>query len=136
MSGLKHGHTWDGGGKSPTYQSWRAMKRRCRDDQRDNAEHYIGRGIDYDPRWESFENFLADMGVRPSGKTLERRDNDKGYNKDNCDWATPIQQTRNRSVTIQVTIGEETMPIAAWAERLGITWRALYERFKRGTWPT
>lgn len=130
---LRHGHTWETG-KSPTYYSWRAMKRRCRDSNRENARYYVGRGIDYDPRWELFDHFLADMGERPEGMTLERQDNDKGYSKENCVWATPKRQTRNRSITIQVTFEGETMPLGDWAERLGIDYRVLYRRLLHGHW--
>jgi hypothetical protein len=53
-------------------------------------------GMYVDPRWEKFENFLADMGERPEGKTLDREDNTKGYYKDNCRWATSFEQMNNR----------------------------------------
>jgi len=49
-----------------------------------------------DPRWEEFANFLADMGERPEGKTIDRINNSKGYYKDNCRWATPFEQVMNR----------------------------------------
>lgn len=58
---------------------------------------YVHEGMTVDPRWESFENFLVDMGERPEGKTLDRIDGTKGYCKDNCRWATPLEQAWNRS---------------------------------------
>lgn len=73
-----------------TYRSWTAMRRRCRP-----GGSYHGR-ITVSPRWSRFEHFLADMGERPEGQTLDRVDNDRGYGPDNCRWATPKEQASNR----------------------------------------
>lgn len=88
---LKHGYYG-----TRTYKSWQAMKSRCTDLKRHNAASYALKGISYAPAWESFSTFLADMGERPLGMTLDRIDNSKGYYKDNCRWATPEQQRANR----------------------------------------
>jgi hypothetical protein len=100
MGKQKHGNTSHGhkvGGKqSPTYTSWRCMKTRCDDPKSTNYENYGGRGITYCERWEDFENFLSDMGVRPADKTLDRIDNDKGYYKENCRWSTQYEQDCNK----------------------------------------
>ena len=92
-SALTHGHT-RGVKYSRTYTSWVAMRARCRLPSRHNHKRYAAVG--YDPAWESFERFLADMGERPEGCTLDREDGTRGYSKDNCRWATPIKQARNR----------------------------------------
>lgn len=94
-SNLRHGHT-STEGVSPTYISWRAMKVRCTSKNRDGAKYYVGRAITYDLRWRDFSAFLEDMGERPEGRTLDRINNDLGYSKANCRWATPYQQTHNR----------------------------------------
>ena len=76
------------------------MKKRC-DDRKNHAyKFYGGKGISYPKSWKSFENFLNDMGEKPEEKSLDRIDNNKGYSKQNCRWATMAEQNRNRSNTV------------------------------------
>ena len=93
-SHIQHGHTV-GKKYSPTYESWQAMLARCRYTGRDNADRYAGKGITVCESWSDFNNFLSDMGERPDGKTLDRKDSNKGYGPENCRWATPTEQARN-----------------------------------------
>lgn len=101
LSRRVHGHAGGVGsrGQSPTYQSWRAMKARCLRPQSRDYPRYGGRGIGIDARWlgrEGFVNFLADMGPRPEGLTIDRIDNDQGYGPGNCRWSTSAEQRHNR----------------------------------------
>lgn len=85
---------------SRTYESWHSMMRRCNDPKRWQYKYYGGRGIKVCKRWMKFSNFLADMGERPSGKTLDRYPNPDGnYSPKNCRWATQKQQMNNLSGT-------------------------------------
>ena len=92
MNNYRHGHG-SAKNQSGTYRSWAAMKRRCDNPNVDNYRFYGARCISYDGRWTDFRNFLADMGERPAGTTLDRQDGTKDYSKDNCQWATKSQQS-------------------------------------------
>lgn len=92
---VTHGHTVKGR-VSKTYAAWSAMMQRCYTPTHPAFDNYGGRGIRVVKRWWTFKNFLADMGKCPPRLSLERIDNEKGYSKRNCKWATTAEQNRNR----------------------------------------
>lgn len=102
---LSHGHARSGSGRSGTYISWQSMVARCTNPNRAAWPRYGGRGIRVCDRWGSFENFLADMGERPTGMTLDRIDPDGNYEPGNCRWADDSSQARDRGRSLAVTPG-------------------------------
>lgn len=88
-----------------TYNCWKEMKRRCLNPNDHDYKNYGGRGITVSPAWLMFEGFLADMGVRPKGRSIDRINNDESYEPGNCRWATPTQQQRNKGLTSTNTSG-------------------------------
>lgn len=117
--------------RTSTYRIWIAMRSRCNNPKTANYDKYGGRGIKVCERWDnSFAHFLADMGERPPGLSIEREDNDGNYKPGNCRWATRSEQGRNMRRNRMVTHNGETLCMAAWAERLGIRWDTLYRRIK------
>ena len=118
----------------PTYISWKGMRNRCRLKNVWNYASYGGAGLSYEPSWESYDNFLLDMGERPDGMTLDRIDNTKGYYKDNCRWATPAQQQANRSNCLIITYNGITQTSADWSKQLGLTKGAVWQRIVKYGW--
>ncbi len=107
----KHGHARSGK-QSPTYQSWMAMHLRCTNPNSNNWENYGGRGIKICERWQGehgFENFLADMGERPDGLTIDRIEVNGNYEPGNCKWATRAEQRKNQRRTVEEELYPDTV---------------------------
>jgi hypothetical protein len=124
---LRHGH-FAGGKPSPTYSSWSAMLQRCTNPESESYADYGGRGITVCERWLRFENFLADVGNRPDGTTLDRIDNDRGYEPDNVRWATrAVQNANQRRNRRMLSVDDERGLIDAIAR--GENYRDLAQRY-------
>lgn len=121
-----------GKSRSKSYSSWRDMMRRCYDPKSKKYHRYGARGLTVIKRWHSFENFYIDMGERPNGFTLDRINNNKGYNKKNCRWATPHQQSRNISTNRIVMIGSTKMILKDAANFHNISYSVVRQRIFRG----
>ena len=126
---LKHGMV-----NTSTYTIWCLMKARCYQPSNISYGNYGAKGITVCDRWkDSFENFLADMGERPSKKhSIDRIDNLKGYSPDNCRWATSSEQNRNYSKNVVIEYKGRSQCLADWADELGIERATLGRRLRAG----
>ncbi len=122
--------------KTPTFRSWQLISQRCYNEKDEHYPDYGGRGISVCLRWrDSFENFLADMGERPSIKhTIDRINNNGNYEPGNCRWATKKEQGRNRRNNTILTMNGVSKCLADWADDFHIEGRVITYRMKRG-WP-
>jgi len=109
---------------------WKNMRKRCNNQNDPQYADYGGRGISICPEWGSFEQFLADMG-ECNGLTIERKDVNGNYCKENCCWIPRAAQRRNTRHTHQITWGGQTKPLNYWAKELGITGTALKYRIAK-----
>jgi len=132
-SGRRHGHS-SHTDQSRTYVSWSGMLQRCLNPKSHKYNRYGGAGVTVCKEWLTFDGFLADMGERPEGKSLDRIDNDKGYFKGNCRWATSKEQMANRRRNIRVTYKGEAIALSLLAHKLGIHRDTLAFRIRSG-WP-
>lgn len=109
------------------------MKVRGASDDPQYYDSYKGRGIDVCDRWkDSFENFLEDMGPRPIGMTLDRRDNNKGYSPENCRWATDEEQGNNKRGNVLLEIDGVIKTVSQWSRVSGISKTVIRSRMKKG----
>lgn len=127
---VSHGMRW-----SSIYQKWCSMIYRCTNPNSSAFKNYGGRGIAVCKSWLKFENFYRDMGDCPKGLTLERIDNNIGYIKHNCKWATRKEQQNNRRCSTLISFNGKTLTLTQWAEELGIHRQTLYDRINRSLWP-
>ena len=117
----------EGGQRTPTYESWAHMRQRCTNPNARQWEWYGGRGVKFDPRWDSFQQFLEGMGPRPEGTVLDRIDPNKDYTKDNCEWRPLKDSVRRNTPMVQ------GMSIKAYAQANGLKYHTAYARWKAGT---
>jgi hypothetical protein len=108
------------------------MVQRCTDPRSTNYERYGARGITVCERWREFKNFLADMGERPDGTSIDRIDPNGNYELCNCRWATPKRQARNRTNSKALVYRGVVAPVAELAEMYGKNLRRVYRRMRDG----
>jgi hypothetical protein len=126
-------HRTHGGTHSSEWYTWKDIKQRCRNKTDNDYAAYGGRGIRVCDRWaDDFAAFLADMGPRPPGRSIDRINNDGDYEPGNCRWATLAEQNRNRRSTRSVTIDGTTLCAKDWAARLGIRYDVFLRRVRKG----
>ena len=129
---IQHGHCISNS-VSPTYGSWSAMKARCNNKKNPRYAGYGGRDIKICEHWlNSFENFLADMGERPPGTTLERKNNNGDYEPDNCCWGTSEQQYSNKRNNHFLTYRGQSLHVSKWERQLGFKVGIVASRLRRG----
>ena len=122
--------------KSPTYTSWRNMRQRCSNPSDTNYKYYGARGIRVCDRWQnSFVAFYADMGERPIGMTIDRKDSDGDYTPENCRWATPTEQHNNQRSNVLHTIGGVTKNTTQWLKHFEIKKSTFSTRLYVYHWP-
>jgi hypothetical protein len=121
---------------TPTYRAWAAMIQRCKNPNRWAYQFYGKRGIKVCRKWKSFVGFYADMGHRPSQlHTLDRTDNNKGYSKSNCRWATRKDQARNRRSSKFIRYNGQSKTIAEWSDITGLSQELIRNRVNDLKWP-
>lgn len=129
-SNLRHGKSG-----TRTHNIWRGMLKRCQTKTCAAYPNYGGRGINVCDRWQTYENFLVDMGEAPIGASIERKDVNGHYEPSNCVWLSKERQNLNKRSTLQVTIGEETKPLSVWCEGKGLRYGLVYDLIARLGWP-
>lgn len=116
------------------YSTWQHMKQRCLNPNSDNYQHYGGRGIRICERWvDSFDNFLEDIGKRPTNvHSIDRLNVDGDYCPENCRWATRQEQAANRTISTKVDFRGETRDIQSWCYDLGLNYNTTWHHLNNG----
>jgi hypothetical protein len=121
--------------KTSEYLAWINIHRRCGDPKDKAYGRYGAVGIRVCKRWRTFENFISDMGMKPTPEhQIERRKNSQGYSPGNCYWATTKAQSRNKSSNVEVVYGGESMVLRDACSRAGLNYWTVWSRIDKG-WP-
>ena len=127
----KHGQA-RAGKETKTYMIWKSMVGRCTSDKSTAYKYYGAIGITVSEEWLTFENFFADMGECPKGLSLERVDNNAGYSKDNCIWASREVQANNKSNNRFIEVDGVKKSMSQWARHIGMSIQTLSWRINEG----
>ena len=122
--------------RSPEYRVWNAVLQRCGNPNNVEYPRYGGSGIRVCEAWQnSFEAFYQEMGPRPSSRhQIDRIDGSRGYEPGNCRWATPRENTNNRSNTRTILFDGENVPLSELAQRFGVPYAVFYTRIVKHGW--
>lgn len=131
---LKYGSFSHGYTNTPVWKAWRAMRHRCRSMKIDRSKNYAGRGIKCCERWNSFENFLQDMGEPPNGYTIERIDVNGNYEPSNCKWISADAQYSNKTTTLFVYFHGEKYSFRDLVRASGLKHMTAYARYRTYGW--
>lgn len=136
QTGIAHHQYKHGQFNSPIYNSWCRMKKRCLNPNDISYPRYGGKGVQVCEAWMGFENFYEDMKDKWfKGASLDRIDNSKGYEPDNCRWVTKVDQNRNKSSVRRFEYRGQKLTVADVAKSCGIPHRTAYARLVRYGWP-
>jgi hypothetical protein len=113
-------HESKSGSVTPMYRVWMQMRERCNNPKSKSYKNYGGRGITVCPEWDSYPQFAADMGERPPGHSLDRKDNDGPYAPWNCRWATALEQMANTRAVRVICFDGRVQHLSAWAREFGV----------------
>lgn len=121
-------------GKSRTliYMIWTSMKQRCENPNNKDYKEYGGRGVKVCDEWHIFEKFLNDMGEKPKGLSLDRKDVNGDYCKDNCRWATNDEQANNTRQNVNINYKDKTQTLSQWAKELNLNYGTINSRYRKG----
>jgi len=119
-------------GRTPTVVSWSSMKQRCDNKNSPDYHRYGGRGISYQNSWQLFDNFLADMGERPDGMSLDRIDVNGNYTKENCRWADQKTQSNNTRANLYINYSGQNKTATEWSRITGLSMRTISYRIHAG----
>jgi hypothetical protein len=127
---ITHGHSV--GGRTPEYGAWSSMLSRCRNLNDRNYPRYGGVGITVIKRWYKFENFLSDLGYRPPGMRLGRKDVNGSYTRLNTLWTTIERDSNNRRRSCRITYQGDRLTAAQWSRKLGLSPSTIAKRVQKG----
>ena len=120
---------------SGAYKSWVSLRNRCENPNNVDYPRYGGRGITVSDEWKTFERFREDMGERPAGYSIERKDVNGPYAAWNCEWATSKSQGRNRRNTVFIKYRGDCKTLSEWSEELGLDRTTIHKRLRNGAAP-
>lgn len=130
----KRRNTTHGYSRTRIYNTWASMKQRCEDPGKTNYKWYGGRGIKVCDRWQSFSNFIMDMGERPDDQQIDRINPDGNYSPDNCRWVSSKENASNRRSTIIITVDGINRSLKQWCQEKSLNYHTAITRLNRDGW--